>query len=203
MNILNKLKNLFKNKKNAISPPSTDNQAPVTTRIMAWLDSQGWQYEHRKPNIKNGRTHHLILNLTDQSLDWTCVFRINENNQLIAIFGILPNTVPPSHFAPMMMKIAYANTSISFGSIELDPTDGEVRVRMSVDGEFGILSDKAISCYLQGVASLTEMAQHLYDEVMKETEPSPFWHDYVSDAPESEESPRDDGGFFIPTHERQ
>lgn len=211
MKLLDKLKQLLKNKQSTSpntgrQPPidsSTDHSHPVTARIMAWLDTQNWHYEHRKPEHQE-RTHHLILSFTDNRSDWTCVFRINESNQLIAIFGVLPDTVPPSHFAPMLMKIAYTNTSLSFGSIELDPSDGEVRTKISVDGEFSALSDKALGCYLQGVAGLTELAQRLYDDAMSELEPSPFWQDYLLESQEmTGDGTHTDGGFFMPTQARQ
>lgn len=104
----------------------------------------------------------------------------------------------------MLMKIAYTNTSLSFGSIELDPSDGEVRTKISVDGEFSALSDKALGCYLQGVAGLTELAQRLYDDAMSELEPSPFWQDYLLESQEmTGDGTHTDGGFFMPTQARQ
>lgn len=205
MKLFDKLKNLLtKTQPDTDNNPQPSNSSPhpITDRITTWLVAQDWHYEHRKPNPKtDGRTHHVILTFTDNSSDWTCVFRINEQNQLVAMFGVLAQTVPPSHYAPMLMKIAHANLNIAFGSIELDPTDGEVRVKMSVDAEFSTLSDKALACYLQGLSGLTELAGRLFNEVVAELEPSPIVHDYLEMPDELEL--HSDGEFFIPTHQAQ
>lgn len=210
MKLIDKLKNIFANNKttsnsDTLTPPNNQHHSPLTMHIMAWLDRQNWRYEHRKPDNKNKQTHHIILNFTDNTSDWTCVFRINEGNQLISMFGVLPDTIPPSHFAPMLMKIAHTNTNIAFGSLELDPTDGEIRTKMSVDAEFSTLSDKSLGCYLQGTAGLVELAQRLYDDVLSEAEPSPFWHDYLPDISELHGygTQEYDDGVFMPTQVHQ
>lgn len=204
MKILDKLKQLLQKSDTPTKPePSEDaHRHAVSTRIMAWLDKQGWKYEHRTPEEDaEMRTHHMILSFTDNQSDWTCVFRVNENNQLVAIFGVLTETVPPSHYASILMKIARANLNIAFGSIELDPFDGEVRVKISIDAEFSTLSDKALGCYLQGVAGLTEIAQRLFVDAMAESEPSPIIHDYLNDYNDLPQG--SDSGFFTPTHTAQ
>lgn len=202
MKFFNKLKNLLTKIQPTQEQTLSTSPHPITDRITAWLSAQDWHYEHRKPSPKtDGRTHHVILSFSDNSSDWTCVFRINEQNQLMAMFGVLTQTVPPSHYAPMLMKIAHTNLNIAFGSIELDPTDGEVRVKMSVDAEFSTLSHKALTCYLQGLSGLTELAWRLLNEIMGEVEPSPIVHDYLEIADETES--QSDGGFFIPTNQSQ
>lgn len=204
MKFLKKLKNIFKPRNQPASSPSQAlpiHHYPVTQRVMTWLDAQDWHYEHKKSE-HDSRTHHLIMSFTDNSADWTCVFRINERTQMLSIYGILPDIVPLSHYAPMLTKIAYANLNISFGNIELDPTDGEVRVKMSIDAEFSPLNDRALGCYLQGVASLTELAQKIFNEVMVELEPSPLVHDYL-ETPEYEADAQTDSEFFMPTQQAQ
>lgn len=202
MKILEKLKQLLQ-KPNTTQKPKIigdTHQYAVNAHIMAWLDAQGWKYEHRTPDAKI-HTHHIILNFTDNQSDWTCVFRINENNQLVAIFGVLSETVPTSHYASMLAKITLANLNIAFGSIELDPSDGELRVKISIDAEFGTLSDKALGCYLQAIVGLVQIAQRLFDDAMAESEPSPIIHDYLNDYNDLPQE--SDNGFFTPTHTAQ
>lgn len=207
MKFFDKIKNIFKNNQTSTqtTPASSINTPhPITTHIKNWLDGQQWHYEHRTPSDKDSQIHHLILSFADQQSDWTCVFRINEQNQLVAIFGVLPDTVPLSHYAPMMMKVAQANLNIAWGSIELDPSDGEVRTKMSVDAEFDTLSDKALGCYLHGVANLTETAQRLFHETMSESEPSPLLYDYLENSSDEQLAGTEtEGGFFIPTQSSQ
>lgn len=175
---------------------------PITCQIMTWLDKQDWKYEHRTPS--EGRTHHIIMGFTDREHDWTCVFRINEENQLVTVFGILDNGIPVSHYTAMLMELAKVNMNISFGGIEFDPLDGEVRAKVSFDVEFNVLSDKALGCYLQAVAGLTEIARGIMMLVLVDDEPSQFAGDYI-DMDDEVRAVIDDEKrtFFLPTHTAQ
>lgn len=191
---------------------NTLEHTPITSAIISWLDQHGWQHEHRPSDaygtMPNGvaKVHHLIVPFGDgdDSENWTCVFRIHERTHLVCVFGILTDVVPHSHYAPMMMAIAMANLGISFGNLEMDPTDGELRAKMSFDAEFTTLSHRALDCYLQGVASLTELAQKLYRDVMSEQEPSLILLDYLGDNFLSDDRDKtSDGQFFVPTQQYQ
>lgn len=175
---------------------------PITTQIMTWLDKQDWKYDHRTPS--EGETHHIIMGFTDRENDWTCVFRINEENQLVTIFGILENSVPVSHYTAILMELAKVNLNVSFGGIEFDPTDGEVRAKVAFDVEFNALTDKSLGCYLQAVAGLTEVARGIMHIVMMDDEPSQFAGDYIDVGDEVRAVVDDEKRtFFLPTHTAQ
>ena len=193
--ILKKLKHLFsksntadstnhdtsitkKTKDFEMSSQKPNKSHPITTQITTWLDKQAWKYEHR-PLEDGEQMHHVILGFTDRENDWTCVFRINEDTQLVTIFGVLEGGVPISHYTAVLMELAKVNISIAVGGIEFDPADGEVRVKFSVDTEFSQLSDKTLSCYLHIVAGLTEVARNVVQTVLLDDEPSQFARDYV------------------------
>lgn len=221
---------MFKKIKSLFAKPQTDNQAtnqptdtgtpavspkdetkalnvasgtyPITTQIMTWLDKQDWKYDHRTPS--EGETHHIIMGFTDRENDWTCVFRINEENQLVTIFGILENSVPVSHYTAILMELAKVNLNVSFGGIEFDPTDGEVRAKVAFDVEFNALTDKSLGCYLQAVAGLTEVARGIMHIVMMDDEPSQFAGDYIDVGDEVRAVVDDEKRtFFLPTHTAQ
>lgn len=187
--------------KNTKNP--SDKNHPVTTQIMAWLDGQNWKYDHRPPT-DDSQTHHLVLGFTDNENDWTCVFRINENNQLVVMFGVLDDSVPASHHTAMLMEIVKTNLNINFGGIEFDPTDGEVRTKVAFDAEFVALSDKALGCYLQAVAGLTQIARDIIKTVLADDEPSQRISDYVEISDEIKAVVDDEKRtFFLPTHTAQ
>lgn len=176
---------------------------PITSDIMAWLDKQDWKYDHRPPD-DSGHTHCLIMGFTDRENNWTCVFRINENNQLVSVFGILDDSVPVSHYTAMLMEIAKMNMKVSFGGIELDPTDGEVRAKIAFDVEFNPLTDKSLGYYLQALAGLTEVARGIMMFVLADDEPSQFARDYVDVGDEIKAVVDDEKRtFFLPTHTAQ
>lgn len=181
---------------------ATKNAHPITSQIMTWLDKQDWKYDHRTPS--EGHIHHLIMGFSDRENDWTCVFRINEENQLVTIFGILENSVPVSHYTAMLMELAKMNMNVGFGGIEFDPTDGEVRAKVAFDVEFSPLSDKALGCYLQAVAGLTEVARNIMHIVLADDEPSQFAGDYIDVGDEVRAVVDDEKRtFFLPTQTTQ
>ncbi len=197
------------NVKNATVSPKGEARAlnmvsntPITSQIMSWLDKQDWKYDHRTPS--EGNIHHIIMGFADREGDWTCVFRINEENQLVTIFGILDNGIPVSHYTAMLMELAKINMGVSFGGIELDPTDGEVRAKVAFDVEFNSLTDKSLGCYLQAVAGLTEVARGIMHIVMMDDEPSQFAGDYIDVGDEVRAVIDDEKHtFFLPTQARQ
>lgn len=178
--------------------PNSTSAHPITSEIMAWLDKQEWKYDHRTPS--DGETHHIVMGFSDRENDWTCVFRINESNQLVTVFGILENSVPVSHYTAMLMELSKMNMNIGFGSIEFDPTDGEVRAKVAFDVEFNALTDKSLGCYLQAVAGLTEVARSIMHVVMMDDEPSQFAGDYIDLGDEVKAVIDDEKRiFFLPT----
>lgn len=202
MTFIKKIKQLFGKQPQTPPPLPVSDEVhlhPITTRIMTWLDDQAWTYEH-KPPIGETRIHHLMLGFVDTGQEWTCVFRINESNQLVSVFGVLEDMVPVSHYVSALMAIAKANLAISHGSIELDPSDGEVRAKMAFDGEFTKISDHALACHLQAVAGLTELARSVVMMVMADDEPSQYVGDYLFD---KESTPQDPYTFYLPTHTPQ
>ncbi len=220
--MFNKIKSLFRKRaKDRTSQKDTTNHArdalaqdnptpkthgnsayPITSNIMAWLDGQGWNYDHRLPD--DGNTHHLIMGFTDREHEWTCVFRINEDNQLVSVFGVLEEGVPVSHYTAILMELAKVNTNIGFGGIEFDPTDGEVRAKIAFDAEFSALNDKSLGCYLQALAGLTELARGIMTLVLSDDEPSQFAGDYIDMGDEIKTVVNDERRtFFLPTRTAQ
>lgn len=201
MKLLSKLKNLFSKNHQT----TTDEPAPISRQIMHYLDARKWQYEYRPADNEQAlhELHHISLNLTDRQREWTCIFRINEKNQLVGLFAILPDIVPHSHFAPMIMAIANANRGVDFGSIEFSPADGIIHAKLSFDVEFAPLTDRLLDCYLHAATTLSELAQNLYDEVMNESEPSPILLDYLhyNDLTTADDGKQD--SFFVPTEQYQ
>lgn len=202
MTFIKKIKQLFSKRPQTPPPlPVADDGHlyPITTRIMTWLDAQGWTYEHRTPT-SDSRIHHLMLGFADAGQEWTCVFRINESNQLVSLFGILDEALPVSHYTSALMAMAKANLSVGYGSVELDPTDGEVRAKVAFDGEFTKISDHALACYVQAIAGLTELARSVVGAVMADDEPSQYAGDYLFD---EETVVQDRQTFYLPTHTPQ
>lgn len=213
MNVFKKLKKLLKSKSTEPQPADTPQENPVAQpsqsatlieAILAWLDKQEWKYEHRPPTDDSTSVHHIILGFVDQEHEWTCVFRVQENNQLVTIFGVLEETLPVTHYTAALMAFAKNNMNISYGSLELDPSDGEVRTKLAFDGEFTCIDDKSLGCYLQAVAAMTELARNIISGVMADDSPSQFAGDYLEVSDEITAKVGDTKQtFFVPTQIQQ
>lgn len=187
------------------SPADDAHQLPITNRIKAWLDEEGWRYEHHLPTENASRTQHLILGFTNKnSQEWTCIFRINESNQLVTLFGIIQETVLVCHYAQTLVEISRANLNIGYGNIELDPYDGELRVKISFDGEFTSISDRMLSCYMQAVSSLVDIAYAIIKNAQQDSTPSHNVNDYLELTDEVDIVINDQHQkFFVATTEKQ
>lgn len=211
-----KLKRLFLKKHQDSKPSTTQTHAdtptqevitpvskhPITTDIMTWLDKHNWNYDHREP--KEGKIHHIIMGFSDHEHEWTCVFRINEGNQLVTVLGILDDNMPISHYTALLMELAKVNMNVSFGSIEFDPNDGEIHAKIAFDAEFGMLTDKALGNYMQALSGLTEVARGIVKMVLMDDEPSQFAGDYIEMGDEVSAVIDDEKRtFFLATHTSQ
>ncbi len=145
----------------------------ISRRIEQWIIDKEWKYDHHLPDDNDDmRTHHFVIGFKDEEFAWTCVFRIHEKNQLITLQGILPDTIEPPYFLPVMAIFTATNYNLSIGNMELDLTTGTARTKIGIDAEFGKLSDYALNCYLQGIASLTEKAHTLITTALQDPNPN-------------------------------
>lgn len=149
--------------------PNTAHLSPISMRVSEWMDERGWSYDHHAPSEGDEmRTHYFLTGFRDDKMIWTCIIKIYEKNQLMSFQGLLQEPVPEAYFLPVLARFAKMNSNVGIGSFELDLDNGIVRTKIGVDAEFTNLSDHALNCYMQGVASLTERMydtiQELFDE---------------------------------------
>lgn len=203
MKILKKIKHILSQKKKSadnnspqkstkenLQNPMTEELHLITTRIMAWIDSHGWQYRH-KTLESDKDIHRLVLGFAEQDGHWLCVFRINERSQIVSILGLLEKDVPSDHHQAMMMAVAKTNLEIQYGSIEFDPIQGELGAKLAFDTEFSQLSDRALLSYLQVMAGLVELTKELFDKVL------------CADDDKEVQMDDDKKRFFLPTNTYQ
>lgn len=171
---------------------------PITTIIKQWLTDQEWHFQSHEPHADDSfRTHHLTLTFGEKNYDWNCVFRINEKNQLVTMYGVLLLSIPKSHYLNALWHISQLNYHTNFGNIELDLMTGDLRVKLSFDAEFTHINDRTLSIYTQGVSGLVDLAFDVYQNTLNEP---PLQHfDEVLDTADSET----DDGFFVATATKQ
>lgn len=173
--------------------------APVSCRLKEWIEKQNWHYGYEKPDEDDPlRTHHFFLGFRDDGFYWNLVIRVYEKNQIITFQGVLPDPVEPPYFLPVMAAFTAANQTLSIGSLELDTTSGMVRAKVGIDGEFSLLSDVGLSCYMQGIVTLTEKAANLIAKITQDPNPSQDLQTVLKEQGVLEQDgDKDDGDFFM------
>lgn len=174
---------------------------PITSTITQWLSGQNWHFQSHDPHPDDSfRTHHLTLTFGEKDYDWNCVFRINEKNQLVTIYGVLLLSVPKSHYLNALWHISQANHHTSFGGIELDLNSGDIRAKISFDAEFTHINERTLSIYMQGLSGLVELAFDVYQHATNES-PIQNFEELLHTT--NNDSDSDDGDFFIATPIKQ
>lgn len=150
---------------------------PITSKIIEWIDSKKWAYNHC--SSEQGDVHHLMLGFTGDDVEWTCAFYVNEQVQVVTMFGMLDDDMPTSHYTAVLMALTQANLDMCFGNFEFDPDDGEVRVRIAFDLKFGDMTNKALDHYFSLLLALIKKAYVIAWTALQDDKPSHLVGDYI------------------------
>lgn len=149
------------------------NMPPVTAlEVEQLLQQMGYQFvyhpaqEHDEQSI-----YHFTMQVSDKTHEWGCMIRYFSEQQLMAVYSILPFSVPESHRAQMLAVITYLNYDLMIGNLEMDVNDGELRFKTSLDLEVTGVSEMVLSYLLQSNFSLIARLYETLEEVVKKSEP--------------------------------
>lgn len=159
--LLNYLKTIFSPPKHDTSKIIDDDiahQRAVTKRLITWLDENNLKYSYQESEDDEAVYFLMLGFVGDDDYEWNCVFRINERNKLVNIYGIIPFVIPQDYYAEALAILANINQRINFGNVELDLQDGEVRFKTFFDAEFTTLSSRNIDSYVHGTSIFTKLA---------------------------------------------
>ena len=149
------------------------NEAPITARFNDYLTDQHWHFTHHHPKSNDDlQTHHLSLRMKNEPINWVCLFRIQERTQLVAVYGILPFSVPDSHRNAAMLLKTQLNYDMILGNIEMDLSDGEIRYKTAIDVEAAGMADEVISYLIQSVIAMTTVTYELFNDLLDNPNPS-------------------------------
>lgn len=149
------------------------NDAPITARFNDYLTDQHWHFTHHYPKANDElQTHHLSLRMKNEPINWVCLFRIQERTQLVAVYGILPFSIPDSHRNAAMLLKTQLNYDMILGNIEMDLSDGEVRYKTAIDVEAAGMSDEVIRYLIQSVIAMTTVTYELFNDLLANPNPS-------------------------------
>lgn len=147
--------------------------APITQRIQQFLNDQQWHFLHHAPKTDDKyHTHHLSMRMQNDDINWVCLFRIQERSQLVAVYGILPFSIPETHRSAALLLTAQLNYDMILGNLEMDLSDGEVRYKTALDIEATGMSDAVLNYLIQSVIAMTTVSHELFNDLIETAEPS-------------------------------
>lgn len=146
---------------------------PIVDFLKHYFNEKQWHYTYYQPRINDGQqSHHLSLRMRHKQLNCGYLFRVQENNRLLAVYGILPFLIPESHQSAAMLLITQLNYDMLIGNLEMDNNDGEIRYKNAIDIEAVGINDKIIDHLLQSVIAMTTVANELFSDLVNNQDPA-------------------------------
>lgn len=95
--------------------------------VIKFLEEEKFKYEVDDDN------QIITLFLSGNTGSWMGLANINQENNQLIFYSVIPTRVPKESRVPVMEFITRANYNLLIGNFEMDMEDGEVRFKTSVD----------------------------------------------------------------------
>ncbi|WP_201544436.1 YbjN domain-containing protein [Psychrobacter immobilis] len=179
------------------------NDTPIINYLKQYFDEQQWHYNHYRPkssdsdnnNNDSQQSHYLSLRMRNKKLDCGYLFRVQEHNNLLAVYGILPFLIPESHQSAAMLLITQINYDMLIGNLEMDINDGEIRYKNAIDIEAVGIDENTIEHLLQSVIAMTTVAYEIFSDLVNNQNPAVELPDLLMTLHQQEDART----FFLPT----
>ena len=150
-----------------------DDGMPIVDYLKQYFNDKDWHYSHYRPATNDKQqSHHLFLRVQNKQLDCGYLFRVQEKNNLLAVYGILPFLIPESHQSAAMLLITQINYDMLIGNLEMDINDGEIRYKNAIDIEAIGIDDNIIEHLLQSVIAMTTVTYEIFSDLVNKQNPA-------------------------------
>lgn len=172
------------------------NDTSIVDCLKQYFSNNQWQYTYYRPRSNDSQqSHHLSLRIRHNKLNCGYLFRVQEKNKLLAVYGILPFLMPESHQSAAMLLITQINYDMLVGNLEMDINDGEIRYKHAIDIEMLNLNDEIIEHLLQSVIAMTTVANELFSDLLNNQDPAEDMQTLLTELRQQSDSRT----FFLPT----
>lgn len=117
--------------------PDTVEDKPLFLIVKKWLELEGLSFDLLDPmtDIAEPQTT-LRLPIQGRIGKWICILRILEKTERIVVYSVLPDKAEDDHQRHRLYELlSWFNYGLILGNFEIDPRDGEVRYKTSLDVE--------------------------------------------------------------------
>jgi hypothetical protein len=157
----------------ANAEPQNQSDTPIVDCLKQYFNDKQWHYTHYPPKTNDSqKSHHLSLRMRHKQINCGYLFRVQEKNKLLAIYGILPFLIPESHQSAAMLLITQINYDMLVGNLEMDVNDGEIRYKNAIDVEAVGIDNEIIEHLLQSVVAMTTVANELFGNLVNNQDPA-------------------------------
>lgn len=178
----------------------TASHTPIVDYLKDYFYKKQWHYTYYRPKSYDPQqSHHLSLRMKHKKLDCGYLFRVQEKNALLAVYGILPFLIPESHQSAAMLLITQINYDMLIGNLEMDLNDGEIRFKNAIDIEAVALNDDIIEHLLQSVIAMTTVAHEVFNDLLNTKKPSEDVPTLLNELREQSDART----FYLPTQKKQ
>jgi len=157
----------------ANAEPKNHSDTPIVDCLKQYFNDKQWHYTHYRPKTNDSqKSHHLSLRMRHKQINCGYLFRVQEKNKLLAIYGILPFLIPETHQSAAMLLITQINYDMLIGNLEMDVNDGEIRYKNAIDVEAVDIDNEIIEHLLQSVVAMTTVANELFGNLVNNQDPA-------------------------------
>ena len=168
----------------------------IVDYLKQYFNDKQWHYTHYRPKTNDSQqSHHLSLRMRNKQLECGYLFRVQEKNNLLAVYGILPFLVPETHQNAAMLLITQINYDMLIGNLEMDVNDGEIRYKHAIDVEAVGINDHILENLLQSVIAMTTVAYEIFDDLINTQDPAEDMQTLLIELRQQSDSRT----FFLPT----
>ena len=193
----------FDNDIEGMTKQDRTDDTPIVNYLKQYFDEQQWHYNHYRPkssdsdnnNNDSQQSHYLSLRMRNKKLDCGYLFRVQEHNNLLAVYGILPFLIPESHQTAAMLLITQINYDMLIGNLEMDINDGEIRYKNAIDVEAVGMDENTIEHLLQSVIAMTTVTYEIFSDLVNNQNPAAELPDLLMTLHQQEDART----FFLPT----
>jgi len=157
----------------ANAEPEDQSDTPIVDCLKQYFNDKQWHYTHYRPKTNDSqKSHHLSLRMRHKQINCGYLFRVQEKNKLLAIYGILPFLIPETHQSAAILLITQINYDMLIGNLEMDVNDGEIRYKNAIDVEAVGIDNEIIDHLLQNVVAMTTVANELFGNLINNQDPA-------------------------------
>ncbi|SLJ85599.1 YbjN domain-containing protein [Psychrobacter sp. DAB_AL43B] len=178
------------------SEPHSNDGISIVDYLKQYFNGKDWHYTHYQPATNDSQqSHHLFLRMRNKQLDCGYLFRVQETNNLLAVYGVLPFLIPESHQSAAMLLITQINYDMLIGNLEMDINDGEIRYKNAIDIEAVGIDDDIIEHLLQSVVAMTTVTYEIFSDLISNQDPAKELQTLLTQLRQQADSRT----FFLPT----